>query len=73
MSEHAESANPLAWRYVIAWALALVFYFLELGGSLFAGRNDSAVIGCIRNDSRRGKRNHWHLFTPTLLLTLSPG
>jgi hypothetical protein len=44
MSEHAESANPLAWRYVIAWALALVFYFLELRGSLFAGRNDSAVI-----------------------------
>jgi hypothetical protein len=27
--ESSKSANPLAWRYIIAWALALVFYFLE--------------------------------------------
>jgi biopolymer transport protein ExbB/TolQ len=39
MSEHAESANPLARRYVIAWALALVFYFLE-----YAARSSPAVM-----------------------------
>jgi hypothetical protein len=27
---NAESANPLARRYVIAWGLALLFYFLDL-------------------------------------------
>ena len=44
----------------------------RMRGSLFAGRNDSAVIGCVRNDSRRGKRNHWHLLLHLLcLLTLS--
>jgi hypothetical protein len=39
MSEHAESANPLARRYVIAWALALVFYFLE-----YSARSSPAVM-----------------------------
>ena len=39
MSEHAESANPLARRYVMAWALALMFYFLE-----YAARSSPAVM-----------------------------
>ena len=39
MSERAESAHPLAGRYVIAWALALVFYFLE-----YAARSSPAVM-----------------------------
>ena len=37
--ENAESANPLAQRYIIAWALALVFYFLE-----YAARSSPAVM-----------------------------
>ena len=61
MSENAELANPLARRYVMAWALALMFYFLEYAARSSPGRNDSAVIGCVRNDSHRGKCNHWHL------------
>jgi len=35
----AASANPLAKRYIIAWALALVFYFLE-----YAARSSPAVM-----------------------------
>jgi hypothetical protein len=27
--QNPEPANPYAKRYIIAWALALVFYFLE--------------------------------------------
>ena len=37
--ENAASANPLAKRYIIAWALALVFYFLE-----YAARSSPAVM-----------------------------
>jgi len=37
--ENAGSANPLARRYIIAWALALVFYFLE-----YAARSSPAVM-----------------------------
>src|SRR6476469_3730229 len=33
------AANPLAKRYIIAWALALVFYFLE-----YAARSSPAVM-----------------------------
>jgi len=39
MSENAELANPLARRYVMAWALALMFYFLE-----YAARSSPAVM-----------------------------
>jgi len=35
----AAAANPLAKRYIIAWALALVFYFLE-----YAARSSPAVM-----------------------------
>ena len=34
-----EPANPYAKRYIIAWALALVFYFLE-----YAARSSPAVM-----------------------------
>src|SRR4051812_38201859 len=34
-----DAANPLARRYIIAWALALVFYFLE-----YAARSAPAVM-----------------------------
>lgn len=35
----AASANSLARHYIIAWALALVFYFLE-----YAARSSPAVM-----------------------------
>jgi hypothetical protein len=39
--QSSEPVNPYAKRYIIAWALALVFYFLEYAALSY----DSAVIG----------------------------
>jgi hypothetical protein len=39
VGQSPEPVNPYAKRYIIAWALALVFYFLE-----YAARSSPAVM-----------------------------